>query len=161
MTYWLQQNLSPSDMTAVLGAGDDPAAQEALKKIPPLIAAQILFAALNGTIWALGVQAQGGFAAIDAAFADPPDSTEQILHPDKWASREAPIDVKLPADLAAKLGAGWSVGLQDTFGEHQLGVWISQEVPTGGFPAAPPDAVVGWGGDRMALLDGPGGAWAV
>jgi hypothetical protein len=161
MTYWLQQNLPPSDMGAILAAGNDPAAQEALKAIPPLIAAQITFAALQGTVWALGVQMAGGYAAINAAFDDPPESTEQILHPEKWASREQPIEVKLPGDLAAKLGAGWSIGLQDTFGEHQLGVWISNAPANAGFPDPPPAAVVGWGGDRMALLDGPGGAWAV
>jgi hypothetical protein len=161
MTYWLQQNLAPADMGAILAAGEDPAAQEALKRIPPLIASQILFAALEGTVWALGLQLQGGFPAIDAAFADPPDSTEQILHPEKWASREPPIDVKLPGDIAAKLGAGWSVGLQDTFGEHQLGVWISGAAPTGGLPEPPPAAVVGWGGDRMVMLDGPNGQWVV
>jgi hypothetical protein len=161
MTYWLQQNLAPEEMGAILSAGNDPAAQAALEKIPPLIASQILFAALDGTVWALGVQAKGGYPAIDAAFADPPDSTEQILHPEKWASREKPIDVKLPADLAAKLGAGWSVGLQDTFGEHQLGVWITGAVPTAGLPGPPPAAVAGWGGDRVALLDGPDGSWAV
>jgi hypothetical protein len=161
MTYWLQQNLGPADMGAVMASGNDAEAQETLKRIPPLIAAQILFAALEGTVWALGVQLQGGFPAIDDAYANPPESTEQILHPEKWASREKPVDVKLPAALAAKLGAGWSIGLQDTFGEHQLGVWISGAVPTGGLPASPPSAAVGWGGDRMALLDGPGGAWAV
>jgi hypothetical protein len=59
------------------------------------------------------------------------------------------------------MGPGWSVGMQDTFGEHLLGVWITAEVPTGGFPSAPPTATAGWGGDRMALLDGPDGAWAV
>ncbi|HXU84383.1 MAG TPA: hypothetical protein VN773_01125 [Verrucomicrobiae bacterium] len=161
MTYWLQKYLPPSDMGEILAAGSDPQAQEALKKIPPLIAAQITFAALQGTVWALGVQMQGGYAAIDAAFADPPTTTEQILHPEKWASREPAIDVKLPADLASKLGAGWSVGLQDTFGEHQLGVWISSAQFTGGLPEPSPEAVAGWGGDRMVLLDGPGGAWAV
>ena len=161
MTYWLQQNLPPADLGAVLAAGNDPQAQQALQQIPPLVASQILFAALQGTVWALGLQLKGGYPAIDAAFADPPDSTEQILHPDKWASREKPIDVKLPADLATKMGAGWSVGLQDTFGEHQLGTWITAAVPTGGLPEPPPESAAGWGGDRMALLDGPDSAWAV
>lgn len=161
MTYWLQQNLPPADLGAVLAAGNDPQAQQALQQIPPLVASQILFAALQGTVWALGLQLKGGYPAIDAAFADPPDSTEQILHADKWANREKPIDVKLPADLATKMGAGWSVGLQDTFGEHQLGTWITAAVPTGGLPEPPPESAAGWGGDRMALLDGPDSAWAV
>ncbi len=161
MTYWLKQNLGPADMVAVLGAGNDREAQAALQRIPPLVASQILFAALEGTVWALGLQLQGGFPAIDAAWANPPDSTEQILHPEKWASREQPIKVEIDPALATKLGAGWTTGLVDTFGEHQLGVWISAAVPTGGLPAPPPAAAVGWGGDRMALLDGPDGRWAV
>jgi hypothetical protein len=161
MTYWLQQHLTPDEMSVVLQTSNDPAAQDALKRIPPLVASQILFAALEGTVWVLGLQLQGGFPAVDAAFGDPPQSTEQVLHADKWASREPPIDVKLPGDLASRLGTGWSIGLQDTFGEHQLGVWITDAVPLGGLPAPPPAAAVGWGGDRMALLDGPSGAWAV
>jgi hypothetical protein len=161
MTYWLQQHLTSSEMQVVLNNSQDQAAQEALKRIPPIVASQIVFAALEGTVWVLGLQLQGGFAAVDAAFDDPPESTEQVLHADKWASREPPIDVQLPADLATRLGSGWSVGLQDTFGEHQLGVWISAAVPTGGLPTPPPEAVAGWGGDRVALLDGPDGRWAV
>jgi hypothetical protein len=161
MTLWLQQHLSPSEIGVVLQQSNDPAAEDALKRIPPLVASQILFAALDGTIWALGLEGTGGFGAIDAAFANPPESTEQILHADKWASHEAPIDVQLPADLASRLGSGWTVGLQDTFGEHQLGVWITASVPLGGLPEPPPESAVGWGGDRMALYDGPNGSWAV
>ncbi len=161
MTYWLQKNSSPGDMAAVFAGSNDPTAQQALSRIPPIVASQILFSALQGTVWVLGLQTQGGYEAVNAAFADPPKSTEQILHPDKWASREAPIDVKLPANLASKLGTGWSVGLEDTFGEHQLGVWISGEVPSAGLPKDPPAAAAGWGGDRLMLLDGPNGAWAL
>ena len=161
MTYWMQAHLSPAEMGVVLQQGGDQAAEEALKRIPPLVAAQILFAALQGTVWVLGVQMQGGFEAVDAAFRNPPISTEQVLHPEKWASHEPPIEVTLPADLASRLGSGWKVRLQDTFGEHQLGVWISAAVPLGGLPPPPPAGASGWGGDRMALLDGPNGSWAV
>ena len=34
--------------------------------------------------------------------------------------------VTLPADLATRLGPGWSVPLQDTFGEFQLGIWLRE-----------------------------------
>jgi hypothetical protein len=162
MTYWLQKNAAPGDMAAVLAGANDPKAQEELNRIPPLIASQITFAALQGTLWVLQIQVQGGYAGVNGAFADPPDSTEQILHPDKWASREAPIAVNLPSDLAARLGAGWSVGLEDTFGEHELGVWITNTPPsTTALPGPPPESAAGWGGDRVALLDGPAGRWAV
>src|SRR6185503_14279399 len=147
MTLWLQQ-FAANDIGVILQGANDPAAQEALDRIPPLISSQIIFAALQGTVWMFGLRNAGGNDAVNDAFRHPPESTEQILHADKWASREPPIDVKLPADLATKLGAGWSIGLQDTFGEHQLGVWVSGTAPVGGLPQPPPEAVVGWGGDR-------------
>ena len=55
-----------------------------------------------------------------------PESTEQILHADKYTAGEAPIAVTLPDDLATRLGSGWTVPLQDTFGEFQLGIWLRE-----------------------------------
>ncbi len=55
-----------------------------------------------------------------------PESTEQILHADKYTAGEAPIAVTLPDDLATRLGPGWTVPLQDTFGEFQLGIWLRE-----------------------------------
>ncbi len=40
----------------------------------------------------------GGWAAVDAALRAPPVSTEQLLHADKYASREPPIAVPVPLD---------------------------------------------------------------
>ena len=160
MTLWLQKD-APGDMGAILAGANDPAAQAALARIPPLISAQIVFAALQGTVWIFGLEAQGGYDAVNDAFRHPPESTEQVLHPDKWLSREPPIDVQLPSDLVSGLGTGWSKGLEDTFGEHQLGVWITAAAPLGGLPEPPPDSAAGWGGDRMALYDGPNGSWAI
>ena len=76
-------------------------------------------------------------------------------------SRHRPI-VDLPDDLAARMGAGWSVGLEDTLGEFQLKLWLANAA--GGVATNQADATkaaAGWGGDRVAVLDGPGGATAV
>jgi hypothetical protein len=75
------------------------------------------------------------------------------MHPDKWTAREAPIAVDLPDDLATRTGKGWTVSLEDTWGEHQLGIWL------GGTAQAA--AAKGWGGDRITLLQGPNQAWAI
>ncbi len=152
MTYWLQQHLTAAEFADVISASSDPEALAALARIPPIVQAQILFAATQGTQWVLGQQLAGGWDAIDQAFGDPPESTEQILHPQKWTSREAPVAVDLPGDLPTRLGAGWTVGLEDTMGEHQIGIWLG----TTGAKAAG-----GWGGDRIALLAGPDDAWAI
>jgi hypothetical protein len=153
MTLWMQANMTPSDIGEVLAQASDPEIQAALERIPPIVQAQILFAATQGTFFAMAEHGNGGYAAIDADFTDPPQSTEQIMHPDKWTAREAPVEVDLPDDLAARMGKGWTVGLEDTWGEQQLGIWL------GGTAQAA--AAEGWGGDRITLLQGPADAWAI
>ena len=83
-----------------------------------------------------------------------PESTEQILHPEKYAANEAPVAVTLPADLATQLGTGWTVPLTDTFGEFQTAIWLRG---AGVDEPAASDAAAGWGGDRLAVINGPDG----
>jgi hypothetical protein len=156
MSYWLQQNLTPEEIGQVIQASQDPEAQQALNRIPPIVQAQITFSALQGTQFVTTVQLGGGWEAVDAGFSDPPKSTEQILHPEKYAAREAPTAVKLPADLAKRMGSGWSSVLEDTMGEHQTAIWLGSPSV-----AAATDAAAGWGGDRIAYLSGPNDSWAI
>ena len=165
MTHWTIRHLGAEGIRELLEFSNDPDALAALERIPPIVQASVLFAATQGTAWALGIQARGGWEAVDAAWARPPDSTEQILHVEKYEANEAPVDVSIPADLAADLGAGWSVLLEDTFGEHQLAIWLAgSDAPSGPTAAPPPaaaDAAAGWGGDRVVLLAGPDDATAI
>ncbi len=156
MTLWLQQNLTVEEIGKVFEASSDPELQAALDRIPQIVQAQILFTALQGTVFVQGLQASGGWEAVDAAFAKLPESTEQILHPEKYDSGEAPIAVDLPDDLPARMGTGWSLAQENTMGEHQTGIWL-------GAPsvAAATEAAAGWGGDRIAVLSGPSDAWAI
>jgi hypothetical protein len=156
MTYWLQQHLSPTEITEVLAASQDPAAQAALDRIPQIVQAQILFSATQGTTFVFSMQLGGGWQAVNQAFGKLPESTEQVLHPDKYASGEAPVKVDLPDDLATKLGSGWSLAQENTLGEHQMSIWLG--APTAASAAA---AAEGWGGDRIAVLSGPNDAWAI
>ena len=156
MSYWLQQNLTPEEIGEVIQASNDPTAQQALNRIPPIVQAQITFSAIQGTQFVTSVQLGGGWEAVNSGFADPPQSTEQILHPEKYASREAPIAVDLPADLAKRMGSGWSTVMSDTMGEHQTAIWLGS-----GTVAAATDASAGWGGDRITYLSGPSGSWAI
>jgi len=102
------------------------------------------------------LQRQGGFAAVDSAFRDPPQSTEQILHPEKYTAREAPVAVQLP-ELAAALGEGWRQTATDTLGELDLRILIQQF----GDRQTAERAAAGWGGDRYALLEDDAGRAAV
>ncbi len=60
---------------------------------------------------------------IDKAFQDLPESSEQILHPEKyWQSpRDRPQAVRVP-DLSAQIGKGWTLSLSGHLGELSLAV---------------------------------------
>ena len=155
--YWSQKNLSLADLGEIIQAASEPAAQEALDALPPLVREILMFPYVQGLEFVMGLQTTGGWGAVDAVYAKPPESTEQVLHPDKYREGEEPVDVALPEDLAARLGDGWSLAYEDTLGELGLRTWLAQANAAEAANAA----AVGWGGDRVGLYRGLGGAWAI
>ena len=158
MSKWAATNLSQSDLLELLAASTDPAAQAVMARTPAILRDTLTFPYTTGFGYVSGVQAAGGWPAVNAYFTKMPASTEQIIHPEKYTSGEPPIPVTLPADLATRLGAGWSVSLEDTFGEFQLGIWLRAVGVADGVATT---AAAGWGGDRLAVMAGPHGTWAV
>jgi len=157
MAFWAQTALTPQEALKLLEESQDPEAMEILNRMPPVLRESLTFPYERGFQLVLQLQAQGGWDAVNEAFDDPPASSEQVLHPEKYTRREAPVGVDLPSDLAATMGEGWSVPYEDTFGEFQFQVWLRNAIDAEtGNPAA-----AGWGGDRFAVLKGPDGAWAV
>ena len=155
MSLWAQQNLTPAELLGVAGS-TDPASQAALDAAPPILRETLLWPYTQGLSLVLGAyQTSASFAGVDALWKNPPDTTEQLLHPDKLASREAAVAVAFPANFAKALGSGWSIATQDTLGEMQLNI-----VMRTGSPGAGTDPAAGWGGDRAAMLRGPSGRMA-
>ena len=155
---WMTANLDAKEMGALLAAALDPAALAALNNAPAYLRNTALFEYQDGLAFVGRLLANGGYPAVDAAFADPPDSTEQILHPEKYLTREAPLKVTVPSAVPDALGAGWTMVSQDTLGELVLRIWLSDG---GVASAAARRATAGWGGDRLALYRGPDGKTAV
>ncbi len=155
---WMAAHLTPADLAQVLADASDPTAAAALQRAPAILRTTSLFPYTQGYAWVGQLMASGGTAAVNAAFGRPPDSTEQVLHPDRYAAHEEPILVSVPSGLASALGAGWSASAQDTLGELLLRTWLSM----GGLPLADATtAAAGWSGDRIQLLTGPGGRTAL
>lgn len=90
----------------------------------------------------------GWWPAVNAAYLDPPSSTEQILHPDKYVSlpRDEPRTVWLP-DLREEL-EGWRLITQDVMGELLLRAHLDQYLPD---TQEAESATAGWGGDMAAV----------
>jgi len=155
MSLWAQRYLTPAQLGQV-GSASDPASEAILAKMPAILKDPLMFPYTSGLQLAIGAFTTGGYGAVDQLFATPPDTTEQVLHADKLASREQPVKVTFPEDLATRLGDGWKVSLQDTLGEMLLEIVLRD-----GGATASHDAAAGWGGDRVALVEGPNGQKAV
>jgi hypothetical protein len=128
--------------------------------IPSWMVNQLFFPYTAGQVWAGALTVnplQPDFTEMDEAYADPPDSTEQIIHLDAWDPRESPIPIELP-DLAAALGDGWDEVDNTAMGEASIGFMLQHF----GLDAALADeAAAGWGGDRVRIAVGPDDDFAV
>jgi hypothetical protein len=117
----------------------------ALAAAPPIIAETVLFPYTYGLDFVL-VLYEDGWEAVDAAFADPPRSTEQILHPQKYLDGDEPQLVALPP-LTDTLGSGWTLVETEVLGEFQTGLYLAQQVDQETVELASE----GWDGDRYAV----------
>ena len=91
----------------------------------------------------------GGFAAIDAAWANPPQSTEHILHPERYRAGDAPQIVAL-APLTDTLGVGWQEIENNVMGEFFLREYLDQQLPATGLVDHAHEGLLKWskGGNR-------------
>jgi len=129
--------------------------------IPSWMVAQLDFPYTIGQAWVLdlagGNMQAPDFTEVNAAYLEPPSSTEQVIDVDAYRAREEPIPVELP-DLAAALGAGWEEVDTSPVGEATIGIILE-------FFGVPFDdaglAADGWGGDRATVVTGPGGDFAL
>lgn len=109
----------------------------------------------SGRDFVIALLQNGGWATVDRAYVDPPRSTEQVLHPERYLAeeRDEPISVFVP-DLEGVLGAGWAMGLRDTMGEFVLSLYVGQTLPE----EAARDAAAGWAGDTFVVWEGARGS---
>jgi hypothetical protein len=125
---------------------------EELDKAPAYVRESLLFPYEEGANFVDQLRKKKGLAGVDAAFRDPPLSTEQIMHPDKYiTNRDNPRPVPLP-DISGSLGPKWQLINSDTMGEFDVRSWFDQY---GGLITAR-DTAAGWGGNTIQYYQGPG-----
>ena len=118
---------------------------------PAFLQEDFIFPYLQGVDFVLALFEEGGFARIDEAYGDPPVSTEQILHPERYPD-DRPVPVDLP-DLSNTLGRELRELDRGVMGEWYTylilarGVQQASQIPDD--QAAP--ATEGWGGDSYAV----------
>ena len=142
MVLWAIEHLSAEDL---LGISQTPLPDTT--GVPEWMIRQLEVPYLAGSEFVAQLYARGGFAAVDEAWADPPVSTEQVLHFRAYLEDEQPV----PVDGFDRnvVGLGLDVVEDTTFGEAMIGIWLTAL----GIDAS--DAVTaagGWGGDRVTAL---------
>jgi len=151
MRQWLKQYASPQDYLDLLHY--QPPSQTLPEDFPPPYVSQDLnFPYDAGLKFVEYLYGHGNWAAVDKAYARLPDSTEQILHPEKYLAGEKPIEVAAPP-LTETLGAGWRM-----IDDNELGEWTTYLILGSGADVAAQqkDSVVltasrGWGGDHYQI----------
>jgi hypothetical protein len=132
-------------------AGRIPSAQ--LDAAPKVLRDSLLFPYEEGRAFVRALIAKGGLALVDRAYRDPPASTEQILHPEKYTGRrDDPRPVSMP-DLAKAMGGGWKPLQVGGIGEMDVRLIAGQYLPR----ADAVDAAKGWDGGRYAAVRSPAG----
>jgi hypothetical protein len=148
MTHYLVKH--PMIGLAFLRSSQETASVE-FEKAPRAIRESLMFPYMEGSNWATELYERGGWAMVSKAFTKLPQSTEQIMHAEKYFSYEAPVKLTLP-NFALALGPGWKRIDNDVSGEWGYYLVLDQYLKNA---AESKRAAAGWGGDRFAIYEGP------
>lgn len=152
--YWLMKygsSKDKQDITEFQNTYTSPVYDSA----PAFMKEDFLFSYNQGYEFVNYLYGENQWASIDAAYLDPPVSTEQILHPEKYPS-DTPVVVTVP-DLLPALPTGWQEVERNVMGE-----WYTYLILADGrdpaFQLAQEEAQAasaGWGGDTYVYYNHP------
>ena len=120
------------------------------KRAPRALRESLLFPYEAGATWATTVYKRGGWDMVSQAFTKLPQSTEQIIHPEKYFAYEAPVKVVVP-ELKQLLGPDWKRIDSDVNGEWGCYLVLDEYLND---TAESKKAAAGWAGDQYALYEG-------
>ncbi|OFW56717.1 MAG: hypothetical protein A2V52_02110 [Actinobacteria bacterium RBG_19FT_COMBO_54_7] len=139
---WMIEELNASEnleLQAELGNQST----DVLKSTPAYLVDSLMFQYEEGQTFVQYLKRKGGYDAVDKAYANPPVSTEQIYHPEKYTANEAPVSITMD-DASAKLGEGWALAYDNVLGEFDV-----YELFKPYFSDAKAEtAAAGWGGNN-------------
>ena len=156
-------------LTFLKSMGAMSIATEELDKAPRSVRESLLFPYQEGMSWTRALYKQGGWPEVSKAFAALPQSTEQILHPDKYFAREAPVQITVP-DVTNLLNSGskrsevrsqrsvagfqaattWKRLASDVNGEWGFYLILDEFLKSA---AESRRAAAGWAGDRTSVYE--------
>ena len=141
MTDYAGRYLKPADLLGVL---ESVSGTET--KLPKFIESSLLFPYIEGEKFVSAFRGNGSWRALDKVYEiRQPSSTEQIMHPEKYAIDERPDKVRVD-DVTRRLGSDWARLDASSVGEYDMRLLFKQ---VGGVKDTA--AAEGWGGGRLEL----------
>ena len=139
-----------------------------LDQAPRMLRESLLFPYQEGLNWTRALYKQGGWPEVSQAFTNLPQSTEQILHPEKYFAHEAPVRVTVPdissllntksakaeAAPGSKAQVTWKRLTSDVNGEWGTYLLLDQFLKSS---AESRQAAAGWAGDRYEVYESSSG----
>jgi hypothetical protein len=139
MERFLMRRLGVPATSAAVDLGAAGFATPPLPGVPPVLRDHLIVPYLAGRDFVRALHDRGGWAAVRTAWTDPPRSTEQVLHPEKYLAREEPRAVSgRTAPAGARL-----------IQEGVLGEALTRTL----LGAGNESAAAGWGGDLYQVWD--------
>lgn len=126
--------------------------REVEKLFPPLLTETFIFRYRDGARLIEAVRRKSGERGVDELFRHPPASSEQVLHPEKYAAGELPREAQLSEEAFAS--AGWRNVTSTPLGE----IGVRGLLMAGAPGDVATRAAAGWGGDRAYLFERQNGA---
>jgi hypothetical protein len=147
---WANSHLTPRELAESRRVGGSSGI---LDKVPAAIRSELLFPYLDGYRFVADAYHTAGdsYTAVDELFKNPPVSTAQVMHPDKYRAGVAPVQVALP-DLVSALGPGWRLINSNVLGEFELRNVLQQY----GDRAEAASVASHWSGDTWTLVEKDG-----
>ncbi len=119
-----------------------------MQSAPPYFMEVMTFPYVTGEQFIKAAVREGGWPMVSALYKEPPRSTEQIIHPEKFFNEvDDPVKVVLPP-MEGVLGERYEKIMENTMGEMQVQVLVKLTAdPIRAIRAAP-----GWDGDTYAVF---------
>jgi hypothetical protein len=116
--------------------------------VPPVLARELLFPYEAGLSFVLALYNDGGWERINAAYENLPQTSEQIIHPEKYLAGEEAVPVEaLDLGLSDEWQEVWNITLGEFYLREHLRTQLSS------FEAG--QGAAGWGGDHFQLYVDP------
>jgi hypothetical protein len=144
------------DLSMAQGQIVQSAGGPVIAKAPKFLRDLLLFPYVEGLGFVYQFRKRFPWSDMSAVYRDPPRSTTQILHPEKYLdAREDPLPVVVP-DLS-RLVPGAQVVADDDLGEFGLGAVLALHLGD----AEGRRAAAGWRGDRYRIWEDDGGRFVI